>query len=53
MRIGQLGCDVELEVVVVRDHTVSQLDHKTASLFEGLYAQGGGGGGGRGDVHIG
>ena len=41
MRIGQLGCDVELEVVVVRDHTVPQLDHKTASLFEGLYAQGG------------
>ena len=36
MRVGQFGGDVELEVIVIRYDAVSQLDHKTTSLLEGL-----------------
>jgi len=36
VRIGQLGRDVELEVFVVRNDSVTQFDHKTALLPESL-----------------
>ena len=36
MRVGQLGSDVQLKVVVVRYHRVSQFDDGAAGLLEGL-----------------
>ena len=39
MRVGQLGGDVELEVIMVRNDGVTQLDHHIASLLEGLLQQ--------------
>ena len=36
MGVRQFGGHVKLEVIVVRDHCVSQLDHKAALLLEGL-----------------
>ena len=37
--VGQLGGDVKLEVVVVRDNGVTQLDHCAARLFERLHTR--------------
>ena len=36
MRIRQLSCDVELEVIVVWDHSITELDHCATLLFESL-----------------
>lgn len=36
VRIGELGSDVELEVIVVWNDGISQLDHHTTLLLEGL-----------------
>ena len=36
MRIWQLGCDIELEVIVVRDDGITKLDHCATLLLEGL-----------------
>lgn len=41
MRIGQLGCDVQLEVVMIGDDRVSQFDHCAACLLECLLQQDG------------
>ena len=41
MRVGQLGGDVELKVLMVRNHGVSQLDDEAARLLEGLPQQDG------------
>lgn len=37
MRVGQLGGDVHLEIIMVGDHCIPQLQHGAALLFEGLY----------------
>ena len=36
VRIWQLGCNVELEVIVVWDHCITKLDHCATLLLEGL-----------------
>lgn len=36
MRVWQVGGDVELEILVVRDHRIPQLQHCVALLFVGL-----------------
>ena len=41
MGIWKLGRDVELEIVVVGNHRVSQFDDGTASLLEGLLQEDG------------
>ena len=41
MRVWELGSNVELEIVVVRNNRVSQLDDSATSLLEGLFEQDG------------
>ncbi len=36
MGVGQLGGDIELEVLVVGDHRVAQFDHQITLLLERL-----------------
>ena len=36
MRIWQLSCDVELEVIMVWDHSITKLNHCATLLFESL-----------------
>ena len=41
VRVGQLGGDVELEVLVVGNDGVSELDDEAAGLSEGLFEEDG------------
>lgn len=37
MGIGQVGGDVQLEILIVRDHRIPQLQHCSALLLVGLH----------------
>ena len=34
--VGQFCCDVKLEIIVIWNHSISQLDHESALLTESL-----------------